>query len=128
MTYLVGNCGGVGLPFLLRARGGWGPRRRPPRLPLPRRARWIRTTLDGGAPDLVLARAVAALMEKVVAVRRRSGEEGMRAAGRRAGEGSRRAAVLARGGDAGRRASDCRGERQAVRRRSASARAAGDFF
>jgi hypothetical protein len=68
--------------------------------------------LDGGAPDLVLVRAVAALVEKVVtglaradvapvekaavelekvaAGRRRGGEGGRRTTGRRDGEGGRR--------------------------------------
>jgi hypothetical protein len=81
MIYLVENCGGAGLPFLPTVRGGWGRRRRPPLLALLQRERWIGATLDGGALDLVLARAVTALvekaaskLEKTAAGRRRGGE------------------------------------------------------
>ena len=65
ISYLVGNRGGASLLFLPTTRGGWG--RRPPLLPLPRQARWIGVALDGGVPDLVLVRAGAAPLEKVVA-------------------------------------------------------------
>jgi hypothetical protein len=41
-TYLVGNCGGAGVPFLPTSRGGWEHRRRPPLVPLSRQARWMR--------------------------------------------------------------------------------------
>jgi hypothetical protein len=68
-TYLMGNCGGVGLPFLPTMQGGWGHKRAGTCLPRRRRSRaglpylpfydeqggWG-TTLDGGAAQ---ARGVA---------------------------------------------------------------------
>ena len=59
MIYLVGNCGGAGLPFVPTARGGWGRRRMPPLLPLPRRARWIGAALDVAWPHAPAMLAVS---------------------------------------------------------------------
>jgi hypothetical protein len=76
MAYLVGNCGGAGLPFLPTTRGGWGRRRRckaqaSPGIdtspPFCDRRVDGGVALDGGAPNLVLARVVTAPVEKAVA-------------------------------------------------------------